>query len=95
MASRQTIVQISEQTHQYLKECVRMDAIVTGTLRGMQFNADIAIRGYFQQVVEGLRTRKLAHLVDPQLVRDAELEPASPPQAQPAAGNDETPRKAP
>ena len=72
-----------------------MHAIVTGTLRGMQFNVDTAIRDYFLEMVEILRTRKLAHLVDPQLMRDAGLEPEPRPQGQPAAGKDETPRKAP
>lgn len=92
MRRRKTIVHISEQTHRYLKECVRLHAIERGTLRGMQFNADFAIRMYFRRVVRTLQTKGYAHFVNPELVRAAGLEPESPPQGQPAAGKDETPR---
>ena len=88
MADRKTIVRISEQTYQYLKECVRMYAIRGGKLKGMQFIADIAIRMYFRRIVRSLQTKKRAHLVNAELVRAAGLKPEPRPQGQPAAGKD-------
>ena len=93
MRRRKTIVHISEKTHRYLKECVRLDAIDSGNLKGMQFIADTAIRLYFRRVVRNLQTKKRAHLVNAELVRAAGLKPESRAQGQPAAEKDETPRK--
>ena len=85
MGRRETTVHIPEQTYRYLQECVRLGALVTGRLRGMQYNADFAIRHYFRYFVRKLQTQGLAHLADVQLVRDAGLELESRPQVQPKA----------
>ena len=95
MADRKTIVRTSEKTEQYLKESVRLVAIDSGKLKGKQFIADTAIRMYFRHVVSKWQTKGHANLINAELVRAAGLKPESRPQAQPAAGNDETPRKAP
>ena len=95
MGRREAIVHIPKQTYRYLKECVRLGALVTGRLRGMQYNTDFAIRHYFRQLVRKLQTEELAPLVDAQLVRDAGLELESRPPVQPKAEKEEKTRKEP
>ena len=43
MGRREKMIGISGQSHRYLKECVRLDAILTGELGNMQYCNNLAI----------------------------------------------------
>ena len=74
MARREKTVHISEQSHRYLKECVRMGAIIDRTSLSVQYYTDLAIRLMFRHFVRTIRTTDSAHLLDAQLVQDVERE---------------------
>ena len=71
MAPRKKTVHISGQSLRYLKECVRLFAILYREDVTMQYLTDYAIRIYFRNRVHVIENSDLAHLLNDQLVRDA------------------------
>ena len=89
------MVGITGQFHRYLKECVKLDSILTGRLGTMQDCNKLAILFYFWKLVDLMETRDLDHLVDAKLVQDATRELEALPLKQPKAGKEKKTRKEP
>ena len=80
MAPREKTVHISEQANRYLKECLRIGAIVYRTNHCMQYFTDLGTRLIFRNFVHSIQAMDLAHLLDDQLVQNVEreIEPVTP-----------------
>ena len=79
-------VHISGQSVRYLKELVKLYAIIDRKDVTMQFVTTHAIRIYFRHRVRELQNRDLAHMLNDQLVRDAGIELKSRPPQPPQTG---------
>ena len=86
MAARKKTVHISRQSVRYLKELVKLFAILNRKDVTMQYLTASAIRIHFRDRVRVLQSRNLAHMLNDQLVRDAGIELKSRPPEQPQTG---------
>ena len=95
MTSRAKMVGLTAQSHRYLKECAKLDSIMTGSLETLQGCSSRAILLYFCQRVELMEARDIAHLVNAELVQAARRELESLPPGQLTAGKEEKARTTP
>lgn len=95
MAHKNKPVHISGQSRRFLKDYIRLRAIVDEKEFTMQYCTGLAIRLLFRNLVHKIQAKDLAHMLDDQLVRGVGLKIESRPQEPPQAGKEETTPKAP
>ena len=67
-------VHISEQSLRYLEELARLYKIIYSQDVTLQHITARAIALYFMELVHSIRNKDLAHMLNDQLVRNAEIE---------------------
>lgn len=95
MSRNEKTARISEQSHRYLRECVRMDSFITQKLGTMQACNNHAILFYYWNLVKVMETRGVADLFNAELVQDARGELESLPLEPLKTEKEETARKEP
>ena len=95
MRHKAKMIRLTGQSHRYLKECVRLDSVITGRLGTLKECANLAILLYFWQRVEQMEDRGFARVVNAELVQDARRELESLPLEQRKAGKEEKARAEP
>ena len=95
MRLKAKMLRLTGQSHRYLKECVRLDSLITRRLGTLMECANLAILLYFWQRVEQMEASGFARLVNAELVQDARRELESLPLEQRKAGKEEKARAEP